>query len=936
MKRLKFHRAIVAIAMMLIGWLPSLAYDFEVDGVFYNVISTTEVEVTYKGSSYDEFYNEYNGSVVIPSLVEYGGFTYSVTSIGEGAFYKCSGLTSIEIPYSVTSIGEGAFYKCSGLTSIEIPNSVTSIGEWAFGYCTSLTSIEIPNSVTRIGDATFVYCSSLTDVVIGNSVTSIGKWAFGYCTSLTSIEIPNSVTSIGINAFANCSSLTSIVVDAGNTKYDSRNECNAIIETASNTLIAGCKNTIIPNSVTSIGDYAFSWCSSLTSIQIPYSVTSIGDEAFAQCSSLTSIVVDAGNSKYDSRNDCNAIIETASNTLIAGCQNTIIPNSVTSIGDYAFNWCTSLTSIQIPYSVTSIGNYAFCYCPGLTDVVIGNSVTSIGDYAFYNCESLTKITCWATTPPTIDSDTFSNYSADLYVPAGCKEAYEAAEYWNNFNIKEIPTLSTSIALNQTTATLEVTETITLIATVLPENATDKSVKWSSSDESVATIDANGLVTAIAVGEAIITAATTDGSNLTASCKVTVVPTLAESITLDKTEISLEATETATLIATVLPKATFNKGVEWSSSDETVAVVDENGVVTAVAVGEAIITATTADGSNLSASCKIIVKPTLATSITLDYSEYEIVEKSDLQLVATILPELTTNKGVVWSSSDMWVASVNENGLVRAYSVGEAVITATTIDGSNLSASCKVTVVSSLAQSITLDKTEVSLKATETTTLVATVLPEFATNKSVEWSSSDESVATIDANGLVTAIAVGEATITATTVDDSNLSASCKVTVVPTLAVSIELDQTEASVEEKSDLQLTATILPEHTTNKEVAWSSSDKWVASVDNTGLVTIYSAGEVIITATTTDGTNLSATCHINVYSGIDGVNGDDVIVATVGDNIVVKNAKLGSIVNVYASNGALVALEEATDGSVVIEAPVKGVYVVKVGKQTVKVII
>ena len=163
-----------------------------------------------------------------------------------------------------------------------------------------------------------------------------------------------------------------------------------------------------------------------------------------------------------------------------------------------------------------------------------------------------------------------------------------------------------------------------------------------------------------------------------------------------------------------------------------------------------------------------------------------------------------------------------------------------------------------------------------------------------------------------------------------------MSVVPTLAVSIELDQTEASVEEKSDLQLIATILPEHTTNKEVAWSSSDKWVASVDNYGLVTMYSAGEVIITATTTDGSNLSATCRINVYSGINGVNGDDVIVATLGDNIVVKNAKLGSVVNVYASNGALIASEEATDGSVVVEAPVKGVYVVKVGKQTVKVII
>ncbi|MBR5787170.1 MAG: Ig-like domain-containing protein, partial [Muribaculaceae bacterium] len=393
---------------------------------------------------------------------------------------------------------------------------------------------------------------------------------------------------------------------------------------------------------------------------------------------------------------------------------------------------------------------------------------------------------------------------------------------------------------------------------------------------------------------------------------------------------------ATLVATVLPETTSNKSVEWKSSNEAVATVNNKGEVTAIAVGEATITVTTVDGSNLSTSCTVTVVPTLAESIALDKTEISLEATETATLVATVLPELATDKSVKWSSSDKAVAVVDENGVVTAVSVGEAIITATTTDGSNLSASCKVTVLPTLAESITLDKTEISLEATETATLIATILPEATFNKDVEWSSTDETVAVVEENGVVTAVSVGEATITATTVDDSNLSASCKVTVVPTLAVSIELDQTEASVEEKSDLQLTATILPKHTTNKEVAWGSSDKWVATVDNTGLVTMYSAGEVIITATTTDGTNISAACHINVYSGINGVNGDDVIVATVGDNIVVKNAKLGSIVNVYASNGALVASEVATDGSVVVEAPVKGVYVVKVGKQTVKVII
>ena len=352
---------------------------------------------------------------------------------------------------------------------------------------------------------------------------------------------------------------------------------------------------------------------------------------------------------------------------------------------------SNLASIEIPNSVISIGENSFYGCTGLTSIEIGNSVTSIGKYVFRGCSSLTKITCLATTPPKIVLFTFSNYSAELHVPSGCKSAYQSAIYWKNFNIKEIVTLSTSIALNQTTATLKATETITLVATVLPENATDKSVTWKSSNEAAATVDANGLVTAIAVGEATITATTADGSNLSASCKVTVIPTLAESITLDKIETSLEATETATLIAIILPDNTSVKTVVWTSSDEDVAVVDENGVVTAIGVGTATITATTTDGSNLSASCVVNVIPTLANSIVLDITEVSLKATQTVVLTPTILPATTTDGNVTWMSSDESVAVVDEDGLVTAIGVGTAIITVTTADGSNLSATCKVTV-----------------------------------------------------------------------------------------------------------------------------------------------------------------------------------------------------------------------------------------------------
>ena len=218
----------------------------------------------------------------------------SVTSIGGGAFSGCSGLTSVTIPNSVTSIGEYAFYGCIGLTSVTIPNSVTSIGEYAFYGCIGLTSVTIPNSVTSIEGGAFRDCIGLTSVTIPNSVTSIEGGAFRDCIGLTSVSIPNSVTSIESSAFGGCTGLISLKLESGNSVYDSRDNCNAIIETSTNTLIAGCKNSTIPNSVTSIGGGAFSGCTGLTSVTIPNSVASIGASAFYGCTGLTEVTIEDG------------------------------------------------------------------------------------------------------------------------------------------------------------------------------------------------------------------------------------------------------------------------------------------------------------------------------------------------------------------------------------------------------------------------------------------------------------------------------------------------------------------------------------------------------------------------------------------------------------------------------------------------------------------
>ncbi len=310
----------------------------------------------------------------------------SLTTIGSMAFYNCTSLTSVDIGDSVTYIGDYAFYACKSLTSVDILDSVVTIGDRAFYNCTSLTSVDVGDSVTYIGDYAFYACKSLTSVYIGDSVTTIGDYAFRDCISLTSVDIPDSVTYIGDYAFRDCTRLTSVYIG---------------------------------DSVTYIGDYAFYDCSSLTSVDIPDSVTTIGSYAFYSCRRLTSVYIGDGVTTigYHAFYDCAATMSVNISSIAAWCainfndshsnpldgihdnlylngilvEDLDIPDSVTSIGDYAFYDYTRLTSVDIPDSVTAIGKCAFYDCSSLTSVDIGDSVTHIGDYAFYDCSSLTSV-----------------------------------------------------------------------------------------------------------------------------------------------------------------------------------------------------------------------------------------------------------------------------------------------------------------------------------------------------------------------------------------------------------------------------------------------------------------------------------------------------------------------------------------------------------------
>lgn len=394
-----------------------------------------------------EMHYIYKGEEITDLVIPEG-----VTSIGDYVFAGCSSMTSITIPSSVTSIGKDVFDGCTNLKSVYIsdlsawcsinihflsapfrraqhlylngdeiknlvvPDGVTSIGNNAFAHYKGLTSVTIPSSVTSIGEDAFAFCDNLSSVSIPQNVTTISDGAFAGC-NLETLTIPSSVTSIGKDAFS-LYEASSIIVESDNPNYDSRNNCNALIETKANKLILGCKNTVIPDGVTSIGPSALSGCC-FTSVTIPQSVTNIGEMALGCCPKLASITVENGNPNYDSRDNCNAVIESKSNKLIVGCKNTIIPNSVTSIGQYAF-WAL----------------------PELKSIVIPQSVETIDDYAFISSTSLTTIYSFRKEPPTCyGNSTFSrvgNGKCTVWVPKGCVEAYKEADGWKDFqDIREM-------------------------------------------------------------------------------------------------------------------------------------------------------------------------------------------------------------------------------------------------------------------------------------------------------------------------------------------------------------------------------------------------------------------------------------------------------------------------------------------------------------------
>ena len=421
-----------------------------------------------------------------------------------------------------------------------------------------------------------------------------------------------------------------------------------------------------------------------------------------------------------------------------------------------------------------------------------------------------------------------------------------------------------ITLDKTELSMHAGDTETLTATVLPAYASVKDLEWSSSDANVATVSESGVVSAVGIGSAVITATATDGSEVTATCTITVTKVPVSGISLNKTAANLKWGESLQLVATIQPVNATNKGVTWSSTEDYVT-VSEDGLVTAVYPGtndmvgsSVVITASSCDPA-IKAECVVTIAPTPAESIkVLQPAKTELKAGETLQLVAEVSPEGATDKSVRWTSSDSEIATVDSKGVVTAIGVGEVEITAT--DSAGHTASVRITVVPTPSDSVVIPApTTKVFKAGETIQLTATVYPATTTDKSVIWKSSDENIATVDANGLVTAAGVGTVTITAVTADGK--TCDIVLTVEATPAESITLNRTTASIKVGDSLRLTAQISPSTTTDKSVTWTSSDLSVAKVDAEGVVTAQALGNCDIIATANDGSGVSATCLVTV---------------------------------------------------------------------------
>ena len=594
----------------------------------------------------------------------------SVTRINGNAFYGCSNLANVTLSKNLESMGSSAFGNCDGLTQIEIPKSLESCdisyGSYGpFRDCDKLKKVKFEEGTTVIATMLFHHCTGIEEIEIPDTVTIIKDSAFEECTNLKSIQIPNTVTKIEPEAFYNCTSLT--IVNIPDT-----------VKSIDKSVFSGCASLTevhLPSTIKEMPVSAFYNCKKLTTINFPSTLTMIGNSAFSGCESLPEAILPSGVEKIESNafKNCKAM------------KKAVVPDTVSSIGSSAFYGCEALADITLGSKLKKIESQTFYGCTVLPSIVLPYNVTTIGDSAFVNCTKLTQITVPRNTT-SIASNAFSYpKKMTMYGPSDCYAQTYASGKGIKYVTQDIH--ATSVSLDSTEKTAERYDDFQLTATIAPLNFTD-AVVWTSSNEEVATVSDTGYVEICGVGTAVITVT---AGNVKAVCKIT-VPQLIDWIEFDEDEIELKAGQTYQLKPYISPSDATNKKLKYTSSDTKVAEVSASGLVTAKSEGEAKIRAAATDGSDEYAVCYVTVTgKAKVTGITLDRTSAEVKRGEKLTLNVTASPSYASNKKVVWKSANTKIATVDANGSVTAKAPGRTKITVTSSENSSYQASCTVTV-----------------------------------------------------------------------------------------------------------------------------------------------------------------------------------------------------------------------------------------------------